>query len=162
MAFAYTDIPKKLKELEEELHQQILQPSNRSEGFMQVDLMTRILQLNPSGRLSIQEILNHILFWQEEQRYTYICDISEMLNALEPENIPQNARALNKYKKVYKDGKHKGIEKKQTAIRKLKMALDYHTIDVIQLTQICQVYEFEGLKDDASFTEFIKKFRNKV
>lgn len=136
--------------------------SNRSEEFMKIDLMRRMLELKPTDRPSIKEVLHHILFWTGEKRYTFICDISETLNVLRPDGKEVNAKVIKNYEKTYKDGKHKTIENVEPAIKKLKAALNANTIDTKQLNEICNTHEFEDLNKDTSYTQFIRRFRNKV
>ena len=106
----YTDIDTKLKTMLKDF----IQKDKESQQFLQMDLIPQTLELNPELRPSAQQILHHVLCWDDKKCLEFIVTIRNKFDFLDPKFI----------KKVKITDERQMVLRATHAVEKLRDALD--------------------------------------
>ena len=145
----YKDLEEKLEEKRQELNDQ-----GKNEQLLQMDLLMRMLKLEPELRPSAEKVLSHPLFWEDKRCLEFILDIRKKFDVLAP-----------KFTRKIKDEQQKVPDATPTVL-KLKDALDLdksavHNDWIVKLDAILKK-EFTIGYDKESVSDFLRAMRNKV
>ena len=122
--------------------------------ILQMDLLTRILKLNPELRPSAKKMLSHPLFWEDKICLNFILDIRKKFDVLDPKFV---RKIKNEHQKI--------LDETPTVL-KLKVALDLDKT-VVQNDWIAKLdtilaEEFNRGYDKESVSDLLRAMRNKV
>ena len=145
----YKDVEKKLEE-----KRQLLNVQGKNEQLLQMDLLMRMLKLDPELRPSAKKVLSYPLFWDDKRCLEFILDIRKKFDVLDP-----------KFTRKIKDEHQKVLDKIPTVL-KLKDALDLDksvvSYDWIQKLDLILKEEFNRNYDKESVSDLLRAMRNKV
>ena len=145
----YKDLEEKLEEKREELNDQ-----GKNEQLLQMDLLMRMLKLEPELRPSAKKVLSHPLFWDDKKCLEFILAIRKKFDVLDPKFIRKT-----------KDEHQKILDATPTVL-KLKDALDLDKSVVINdwIAKLDAILaeEFNRGYDKQSVSDLLRAMRNKV
>ena len=145
----YKDLEKKLEEKRQELNVQ-----GKNEQLLQMDLLMRMLKLEPELRPSAKKVLSHLMFWDDKRCLEFILDIRKKFDVLDP-----------MFKRKIKDEHQKVLDATPTVL-KLKDALDLDKSVVINdwIAKLDAILaeEFNRGYDKQSVSDLLRAMRNKV
>ena len=145
----YKDLEKKLEE-----KRKLLNVQGKNEQLLQMDLLMRMLKLEPELRPSAKKVLSHPLFWEDKRCLEFILAIRKKFDVLDP-----------KFTRKIKDEHQKVLDATPTVL-KLKDALDLDKLVVnndwiVKLDAILKE-EFNRGYDKESVSDLLRAMRNKV
>ena len=145
----YKDLEEKLEEKREELNDQ-----GKNEQLLQMDLLMRMLKLEPELRPSAEKVLGHLLFWDDKRCLEFILAIRKKFDVLDP-----------KFKRKIKDEHQKVLDATPTVL-KLKDALDLDksVVNNDWIAKLDAILEQEFIRnyDKKSVSDLLRAMRNKV
>ena len=145
----YKDVEVKLEKKRQELNDQ-----GNSKQLLQMDLLMRMLKLEPELRPSAKKVLSHPLFWDDKRCLEFILDIRKKFDVLDP-----------KFTRKIKD-EHQRVLDETPTVLKLKDALDLDksvvSYDWIQKFDATLMEEFNRGYDQESVSDLLRAMRNKV
>ena len=145
----YKDLEEKLEEKRQELNDQ-----GKNEQLLQMDLLMRMLKLEPELRPSAEKVLSHPLFWADKRSLEFILDIRKKFDVLDP-----------KFARKIKD-EHQKVLDETPIVQQLKVALDLDKTVVnngwIAKLDATLEEEFHRGYDKESVSDLLRAVRNKV
>ena len=105
----YKDVEEKLKEKCQELNDQ-----GKNKQLLRMDLLIKMLKLEPELRPSVEKVLHHAFFWENKRCLDFIIEIRKKFDVLDP-----------KLARKFKDGmEYQKVLKETSNMQKLKVELD--------------------------------------
>ena len=145
----YKVVEKKFEEKRQELNDQ-----GNNKQLLQMDLLMKMLKLEPKLRPSAKRVLSHPLFWTDKRCLEFILDIRKKFDVLDP-----------KFTCKIKD-KHQKVLDETPTVLKLKVALDLDKSAVHNdwITKLDATLEEEFIRsyDKESVSDLLRAMRNKV
>ena len=146
---SYEDVEEKL-----ELKFQELNDQGKNEQFLHMDLLMRMLKLEPELRPFAKRVLSHPLFWDDKRCLEFILVIRKKFDVLDP-------TFLRKIK-----DEHQKVLDATPIVKKLNVALDFDKSvvnnDWISKLDAILEEEFNRSYDKESVSDLLRAMRNKV
>ena len=144
----YKDVEGKLEEKRQELFDQ-----GNNEQFLQMDLLIKMLNLEPELRSSVDKLLHHPLFWDDKRCLEFILDIRKKFHILDP----KFARKIRNLQQTVLQ---------EPTVQKLKVALDLDKSvvnnDWIAKLDSTLAEEFTTGYDKESVSDLLRTMRSMV
>ena len=141
----------KLKEKQEMINDQ-----GKNERILQMEMLTRLLNLQPECRPSVEKLLHHPFFWEDKRCLDFILEIRKNFDVLDP-------KFVHKIKDVMK---YQNVLQETTIVRQLKVTLDSNKLVVYNnwkgKLDAVLADEFTGDYDKESVSDLLRAMRNKV
>ena len=141
----------KLK-LEEKLKE--LSDQGKNEQLLQMDLLMRVLELEPELRPSAKKVLSHPLFWDDKRCLEFILDIRKKFDILDPKFV---RKIRNEHQKVLDETPT--VLKLRNALNEDRSVVKNNwiaTLDGILKEEFIRAYDKESVSD------LLRAIRNKV
>lgn len=127
-----------------------------NEQILQMNLLSKILKLNPDLRPSATQILLHILFWSNKRSLEFVLEIRKKFDILDPKFAS----------KIKSKNEHQKVQLNTPIVQQLKVALD-KDVSVVNNDWIGKLDkpladEFKKGYDKAQLSDLLRAMRNKV